>query len=128
MTEQTIIALYIGHADDPTQARFAARGWHLIQPQSVYEALAQYIFYVPHVIIFDARTPDAELIFQHISTVTSTSPRHTDVMLVINNREAWLQTPQTILMQHLHTDALEAAIVAAMRQRELMLFGLEMVT
>lgn len=115
----TRLALYIGGTDAiiDTEALSDA-GWHVIQPQSVPEALAAYVFYVPSAVIFDADAPDAKTIFEHLSTVTRSTPHTLDVMIVLNNAVSWFTPPQTILTQCVGAADLIGALRAASMERE----------
>lgn len=105
MTNQNISVLYVG--DNLSNVQNA--NWHIWHAQDVQEALANYIYYMPDVIIFDANCEITAEVFDHISSVTHASPRDLEAILMIGGGN-W-QQPQKSVMWQVHTSENLAEIV-----------------
>ncbi|MBK9123228.1 MAG: hypothetical protein IPM16_08920 [Chloroflexi bacterium] len=60
--------------------------WAVFAPESLSDALAETIFYVPHVVVIDGREGWLPDFAAHLASVTAPSPRTHDIVVWIGGR------------------------------------------
>ncbi|GIK28897.1 MAG: hypothetical protein IT298_00775 [Chloroflexi bacterium] len=121
MNELTVVYAS-NHAVPRLSASALADPWAVFVPETLSDALAETIFYVPHVVVIDGREGWLVDFAQHLASVTAPSPRGHDIVVWIGGRiedaarfpayvSAWI-APQDI-----DGDALAALVIEANAMR-----------
>ncbi|GIK67214.1 MAG: hypothetical protein BroJett018_50080 [Chloroflexota bacterium] len=91
------------------------QGWETYLPESINEALGMYIFYAPHLIVFEGDTLLAQNAFEHLSEVAYASPRYVEAMLVLSDDVVW-DAPEGAVLSQISCCAEPPEVFMAVRQ------------
>lgn len=64
----------------------AADRWAVFTPESLSDALAETIFYVPHAVVIDGHEGWLSDFAEHLASVSAPSPRNQDIVVWIGGR------------------------------------------
>jgi hypothetical protein len=116
MIPENLSILYVGNQSNgvilPVLEKHLRDDWYLYVAQEVGLALGMYIFYLPHLVIFEGRSTLVDQVFYHISSVMKPSPRIIDGILVVADEPLGPTPPATILRQY-PASITEAELLAA---------------
>jgi hypothetical protein len=93
-----------------------AQSWHIVQPETLLEAMAASVFYAPHAVVILGDTPwlhDAALNF---ATMTGPSARNRDILVRVSDQPLNIETPNWLTLIELPTDTVGSELVNAIRQ------------
>lgn len=115
MTTEIISILYVGDEGDdrilPALRKYDGERWHVYTASDLYDALAIYIFFCPHLTVFVGNSELTQRIFFHLASVSSPSPRLVDAMLVFGGA-APRTVPAYALVKHYPLPSNEEEVAA----------------
>ncbi|MFO7322147.1 MAG: hypothetical protein DIU68_010480 [Chloroflexota bacterium] len=103
-TGETPFILYVSDRPDqsvlPVLNKHDGVLWHVYSAAELYDALASYIFFNPHLTILVGESSLTQGVFFHLASLSEPSPRRVDAMLVYANRAPGKMPPATLLRHY----------------------------